>query len=314
MQTNACLSCRDAKLRCALDTFGEHGKCRRCHISRSECVFRSIDSRQRRKRIDTRVASLERQLAEMGASTKSVNAAESGGACRQAYVPQPSPAESKAESNRASRRMVPSRLEVGGDTAQAGSLSFQEVDRATHEFPQQGDTTILGASFLSLDCAEELFAEFISHVLPQYPILAYPSDVDCHSLRKTCPILFLAIVTASSRSSDPALFQILNRGLLQLLSDRILVQGQKSVELVQSILTMEAWYDPPEEVSRLNFYNWVQLAGNLARQLGLWPWSEEASTLSEQHVDDDVSQDRPQSDATMAGWRTAFATYLDMST
>ncbi|GFP57730.1 hypothetical protein TASIC1_0009006700 [Trichoderma asperellum] len=78
-----------------------------------------------------------------------------------------------------------------------------------------------------------------------------------------------------------------------------MVHGKRSVELVHAILVMAEWYDVPEDMRRLNFYSWIQTAGLMVRELGLWPWSEDAGSSV---------------DHTMAQWRTSFAAYLPLST
>lgn len=78
-----------------------------------------------------------------------------------------------------------------------------------------------------------------------------------------------------------------------------MVHGNRSVELVLAILIMVEWYDVPEDMRRLNFYSWIQTAGLMIRELGLWPWSEDAGSSV---------------DYTMAQWRISFAAYLPLST
>jgi hypothetical protein len=65
---NACSRCRGLKLRCLLDTFAGHGKCWRCYETGNDCIFETIAPRQRRKRTDTRVAALEKQIAGLKAA------------------------------------------------------------------------------------------------------------------------------------------------------------------------------------------------------------------------------------------------------
>lgn len=76
-----------------------------------------------------------------------------------------------------------------------------------------------------------------------------------------------------------------------------MVRGHKSVELVQAILVMVEWYDTPDDIVQLNFYTWIQIAGLMVRELGLWPWSEDISPVEHTAVE----------------WRTSFAAYLTMS-
>ncbi|KAK4085034.1 uncharacterized protein Triagg1_24 [Trichoderma aggressivum f. europaeum] len=284
MQKNACLSCRTSKLRCSLETFAEHNKCKRCFTTNNECVFKTVAPRQRRKRTDTRVTALEQHLAELQASI---------------------------DSQRLSRNVIeappPMPQHING--AYAGETAALVEDRKWLPQEQQDKLVdschlqsslerLLASDLLSAGKAIALFNDFASNVLTQYPIVAFSSHETFDWLRKRQPTLLLAAITAACRASDPGLFRKLHFQLRGNLSEQAMVRGHKSVELVRAILVMVEWYDTPDDMGHLNFYTWIQTAGLMVRELGLWPWSEEISPV-EQH--------------TIVEWRTSFAAYLTMS-
>lgn len=294
MQKSACVSCRASKLRCSLDTFAEHSKCRRCFSTNHECVFKTIEPRQRRKRTDTRVTALEQRFEKLQALIDSQRLREYDNdsvhtaASKTVQAPRPIshdtngayPSETAALSKE--KKWLP------------GAQEEKLVDNC---HLQSSLETLLASGLLSIGTAMDLLDDFTSNVLPQYPIVAFSSAETFGWLRRHQPTLLLAMITAACRASDPSLFRKLHFQLRGDLSAQVMVHGNKSVELVQAILVMVEWYDTPDDMRHLNFYTWIQVAGLMVRELGLWPWSEEISSVEH----------------TATEWRTSFAAYLTMS-
>ncbi|KAH8885844.1 hypothetical protein GQ53DRAFT_695403 [Thozetella sp. PMI_491] len=304
-QKHACSRCRASKLRCLSDTFPDHGKCRRCHDAEVECVFVAIAPRQRRKRTDTRVAALEKQITGMKAAleAQAIPASPMGTGSRSI----------RQDNSESYESIVGSGYECEQSESHTTTAVHSEPgERRTRQNEQTRaeDEDILdpiGSNLLPLDLAARLLAEFICNVLPEYPIIGLSDGDDFDSLHSSRPTLLLAMATAASRGSDPALFGRLHSRLLRLLADRILVRGHRSLELIQAILVMEVWYDPPEDMRKLNFYMWIQIAGTLANQLGLWPAGDLLAPPGLHGVGE-------REGLKMGEWRTAFAVYVSMST
>lgn len=303
-QRHACARCRASKLRCFLDTLSEYGKCRRCHSAGTECVFESVAPRQRRKRTDTRVAVLEQQLAGLRSVIGDPQAAS---ALQTDLGAAPST----------------SRISFAGGTPQQDTCIVNAVNAVNPAHPERGERRVgdddsplhqhetipglVGADQLPWDVAIGLLDEFVLRVIPEYPVVALPDGYDFGSLRISHPTLLLAMITAASRGSNPILFRNLHSRLIGHLADQIFVQGCRSLEHVQAILVMEVWYDPPDDMARLNFYMWIQVAGIMSRQLALWPGGNLSLHARPRELDERGTQD-------MSEWRTAFAVFLSNST
>ena len=54
------------------------------------------------------------------------------------------------------------------------------------------------------------------------------------------------MIAAASGTADPALHLKLNQEILQVYATKVAFQGQKNLDLVQSILISSLWYYPPE--------------------------------------------------------------------
>jgi hypothetical protein len=173
--------------------------------------------------------------------------------------------------------------------------------------PEETITSLIGSDLLPIDKAIALFTEFIKNVLPEYPILLLTDEDDFNTLRTSQATLLLAMITAGARASDPVLFRNLHSHLLRVLADQVLVRGFRSLELAQAILVMEVWYDPPDDMERLNFYMWIQIAATMVRQLGLWPHGKGSLRLR-------TPEPSEKDGRRMDELRVAFAVNLSMST
>ncbi|KAK1241094.1 hypothetical protein MKX08_001068 [Trichoderma sp. CBMAI-0020] len=258
-------------------------------VSRSGLLSRTIAPRQRRKRTDTRVTVLEKRLSELQAVLDLQRPVQDDGGAAHVTASEIAlaPPPGYRDENRAA---------IGAERCALEA----EDENSFHDSRYQPSLERLFASgLLSTDTAIRLFNNFINNVLPQYPILTLSRAENFDWLRAHQPTLLLAIIAAACRASNPGLFRKLSVHLRGDLSEQVMVQGNKSIELVQAILVMAEWYDVPEDLRRLNFYAWIQTAGLMVRELGLWPWSEDTN---------------PSVDRTMAQWRISFATYLPLST
>ena len=224
---HACESCRGYKLRCAIESVEATGKCSRCLGANAECVFEPLAPRQRRKRTDARVTSLEKELRAMKSMLDGLRDSQ------------------LAESKEAS---VSSR---------AASTPTIYLDTRDSLIPDA----------VSDDLAEVLLKEFLDHLIPQYPVVVISESFD--SLRVSKPLLALAAITAASSTREQSLFRMLHSHLVRQITERAVIEGDRSVELIQSILILETWYCPPDDLRRLNFYQWIHIAGTMALQLGL---------------------------------------------
>lgn len=57
---------------------------------------------------------------------------------------------------------------------------------------------------------------------------------------------FLACMAAAASAAEPQINLRLNQEILQVYATKVALEGQKSLDLVQSILISSLWYYPPE--------------------------------------------------------------------
>ncbi|OAP64468.1 Transcriptional regulator WAR1 [Fonsecaea erecta] len=93
-----------------------------------------------------------------------------------------------------------------------------------------------------------------------------PSNLD--DLLSSSPTLLLAaILTGSSADSD--FEKQAGEVFRHVLADRVIVRGQKSMELLQSLLTYMMWYHHRFDPETLQYYQLLQLANGMVADLGL---------------------------------------------
>lgn len=66
----ACESCRTRKMRCIQDVSSSSEKCQRCERRNIDCLFTERSTKRRRKRTDTRVAELEKEVKAMSTALR----------------------------------------------------------------------------------------------------------------------------------------------------------------------------------------------------------------------------------------------------
>lgn len=119
-----------------------------------------------------------------------------------------------------------------------------------------------------MSLANELFVRYTTQMCPHLPGVVLPPDMTAAELRATKPILFLAVMAAAS-SEMPTLQRALTKELMQVFAEKIIINGNKSLELVQALQVAVIWYWPPERFEELKFYQLVHIAAVMAIEIGL---------------------------------------------
>ncbi|KAH3900031.1 uncharacterized protein SCODWIG_00555 [Saccharomycodes ludwigii] len=113
--------------------------------------------------------------------------------------------------------------------------------------------------------------------IPHLKIVLLPEAASVQDLVKNSPILFTAIMTCASIfikkddsfSSSLDLFIKLEILILRLLSQEVLILGNKSVELLKSLLIMCVWYNTPELFQKRRYHILNSICCCLLSDIGL---------------------------------------------
>ncbi|KAI1865549.1 uncharacterized protein JN550_008306 [Neoarthrinium moseri] len=289
----ACEACRGLKVRCEPDPNNPDGPCKRCAKAGRNCLV-TQPTRKRQKKTDSRVAELEKKI---DALTASLHASRGGPA-----PSHPSPAEQNAYNhvqqqlahaardwNRTPTRdppaqyapepdkqhvFVPPMVMAGQKRKATETRESSSEDTKSHPPPAQANrsqeyaTDMIDRGLMTIQQANEFFARYTDHMAGHLPAVVFPPGTTASEIRKTKPILFLAVMAAAS-SEVPNIQRQLVKELVQLFADKIVVAGEKSLELVQALQVGVIWYHPPEHFEELKFYQFVHMGAVMAIDIGL---------------------------------------------
>lgn len=113
------------------------------------------------------------------------------------------------------------------------------------------------------------FCEHYQRLVNAVPFAIRPSSMAPRSLLSTSPILLLSIILSAS-SSFRELEMECEDVFRHVLAERAIVKGQRSLELLQSLLTYLIWYPHRFDPSTQQYFQFLQLALSMAADLGLY--------------------------------------------
>ncbi|KAI1659808.1 hypothetical protein F4813DRAFT_325438 [Daldinia decipiens] len=292
----ACEACRGLKVKCEPDPANPDGPCKRCAKAGRNCIV-TQPTRKRQKKTDSRVAELEKKIDALTASLQA-----SRGTPNNAVHPPPSedhtfgynhaapardwgapPRDTQTQPQHQSHPVAsPEKRPLVPPTTMAGQKrKFTEsvsgppgVASASPAAPkpsvgsEQQPPDIIDRGLITMSEAAALFTRYMEDMVPHLPAVVFSEGTTATEVRKTKPILFLAVIAAAS-SETPKLQRQLVKEIMQIFADHIIISGKKSLELVQSILVSVIWYYPPEHFEELKFYQFVHLAAVMSIDIGL---------------------------------------------
>lgn len=286
----ACESCRFRKIRCQQSFASTPGVCQPCAQSGRSCIVTVPTKKRRRKRTDARVTELEKQVTAMTAALHQSNGAslppESGH--RQQNMGNGSdPMLVSISSNQASPF---SNLPVYSESSNISHedtwnqsrnsptlVTHSEVlppPRALANHPLDdcvlsGSGDAIDRQLLSIEEASRLFIRYKHELVSHLPVVVLPEDIKLSDMRLKKPVLLLSILAAAATTSHPTLNLRLNQEIQQTYADRVAMNSERSIELIQSILVTVSWYCPPDQFDKLKFYQYLHMAWCMVMELGL---------------------------------------------
>ncbi|KAJ5636621.1 uncharacterized protein N7484_009934 [Penicillium longicatenatum] len=286
----SCESCRNLKVRC-LPNPTTPNQCQRCAKGNKVCTFVAPQRRRPRKRTDSRVAQLEKEMRVMRTLIKDK--------IREESEPESSDASDNSQDNESGDMDYHCALgsipESAGGTSE--SARFMDYSAEFIDTPHPGmhgsgslsapltlsglhanflsvpsrprDDDVVDRGIISHEDAEQLVAFFIHELSTIFPLVILPPTTTAAQLRQAAPVLFLSVISAAAISIDTDLASVLNRELVRLYADRFFIEGEKSLELVQALLLMMIFYFPPGSPLKLQFYQYAHIASTMALEIGL---------------------------------------------
>lgn len=140
---------------------------------------------------------------------------------------------------------------------------------ASEPEPTSGFVDVIDKGIVTLEVATEAFNMYTNQMAPQLPIVVFPPGTQMADIRRSKPILFHSILAISIGTAQPDVQVLLVEDFYKIIAERVVVKGEKSLELVQAVLISSTWYMPPEHFEELKFYQLIHMAVTLAMDIGM---------------------------------------------
>lgn len=128
---------------------------------------------------------------------------------------------------------------------------------------------VIARNVLDISTARELLDKYRTVLVKQFPIPPIQTSYTVEQMRIEKPTLFLAIMAAAATLDHPEVSRALDAEILRVYAERCLINSEKSLELIQSLLLSAAWYAPPEKFTQLKYYKYIHMAAVMSMELGI---------------------------------------------
>ncbi|KAM3419493.1 hypothetical protein BST61_g5418 [Cercospora zeina] len=250
----SCTTCHKAKARCVRGV----GQivCERCQRLKKECYAKEPILRRRKSVKTTRAAQLEKLENKIEHLVNALSSQQPNNS-RSEYG-QPSPPVSHGPSEKLAPR---------GDISHEliSSLCCEEHE---HEIESITNGAVTNRStIVTLREAEKLLDRYLRLMSPALPFVIIPTSITAQELYRSKPVLLRAITTVALFHDLPRQ-QLLVKELVRDMSNRIMLKGEKSTDLLQAIIVFVAWSHPHIFLNR-HTTNMLYLAMAMVADMGL---------------------------------------------
>ena len=329
----ACEACRQLKVKCEFDEAKSIDTCKRCAKAGRQCIV-TAPSRKRQKKTDSRVAELEKKidaltatLAQKGGEPELEHGMpHSGPPPSQPHrtniysdhwssqlPPPPATQASPVPTHGVKRKIANEHDYFGGELHKsAASSGYRPVAAPTQPYPpmyvkpEPEEPPVLDAisqNILDVHTAKRCFDRYTSEMCYHLPIVVFPQGTTFEDLRKTKPLLCSSAVAVAAGTIRPDLQSRLIGEVTKVLADKIVVRGEKSLEIVQTIQCITTFYQPPEKYEELNFNQLIHIAAVMALDIGMGKRFKKGSVaLWRPYTDAKRSLPEPNSAETRRCW------------
>ncbi|RAK90942.1 C6 transcription factor [Aspergillus costaricaensis CBS 115574] len=301
----ACEACRQLKVRCEPDLSHPNGTCKRCAKAGRNCIV-TVPTRKRQKKTDSRVAELERKIDALTASLQASQGHEphplpppaaleppreehpgrrwlssTAHASTNGSIPLRSPSSTAGSKRRHSGEIketapVSSRTSSPSDDQSLYNKALKQwramgygLEAQPKDTASEGGGDLIDRGVVSETLAQEAFTKYVDRMATLIPMVVFPPGTTMDEVRQKKPVLFHAIIAAAIGTIQPHLQLSLLDEFYKVVAERVIVKGEKSLDLVQAILVCCNWYTPPDNFEEVKFYQLSNIAVSLAMDLGL---------------------------------------------
>ncbi|KAK6606587.1 hypothetical protein H4I96_05049 [Botrytis cinerea] len=251
----ACESCRASKNRCF---FADDSTiCQRCDQAKSRCVVRE-KARPKRARRTARPES-STKLDDTGSPLSSAPSLSADNPSKDGEFSLDLPTTVYHDSAKDT------------ETLQSHHKRVFKDDKSRSPTPVKSALPLpskyISARKLTLSQATHLLNSYIPK-LPFFPFVTLPANPTIRTLSQQSPFLLLAILTTAA-IPHPYLHHQLDQEFRRVLSLKLIVESQKSLDYLLGLLVYIAWYPAHTKPQQIPCFTYMNLANSLAIELGL---------------------------------------------
>ncbi|TAQ88277.1 hypothetical protein B7494_g3380 [Chlorociboria aeruginascens] len=230
--------------------------CESCRASKSRCCPSNGDC----DRCQSRVAEMEQRLEGIVALLSTGSQPRNASSSMTPLIPIPESMPSGLAPG-CSSRVTPS---LPGTTR----IPYQSSMFTTSHLIFDDLQDVISRGIVDFTQAED-FVRLFRNNASNFPFVVIPSHVSLDSLRHQRPFLLLSILTTVSSYSNFKLQDILEEEVRESLSRRVIMNGEKSIDLLQGLLVYVAWYHFYFKAERQQLYQLSQMAAAMIVDLEL---------------------------------------------
>ncbi|OAG42460.1 hypothetical protein AYO21_03336 [Fonsecaea monophora] len=245
----ACMQCAKAKAKCSF-TSGLHA-CDRCRRLRRDCLHEEAPRRQKEKQ-STRIKALEEKVSSLLTLLTQDK-------------------QALGNTNAPVTIATPPHTEEGtSDNVSSASIgNVQNIEApATSTAEETGQFDVIDSGVLTMATADILLQTYKQVHSKFFPFVLVAPEIDAATLRRDKPVLFLAIVTVCLEA-DHVVQRRLGVELKKMLSSRLLIRNERSIELLQALLVHLSWIQYHFHPQNKQTYMLLQMAIGLVMDLDL---------------------------------------------
>lgn len=325
----ACEPCRQLKVRCDPDPTHPDGSCKRCAKARRHCVV-TAPTRKRQKKTDSRVSELERKIDALTATLQAGQHSQlNSGPASSGGITASDRSSSRLWSSEGPNGVGVKRHHDEIDTSQPSyGISGTAAQNSTKSdgkhwrrpFPgfvppppkpavSADYVDVIDRGMVSAEVANAAFDRYVNLMAGEMPVVVFPPGTTMEEVRREKPALFLSIIGVAVGKFRKDIQMPLITEFFRLVAESIVVKGNKSLELIQSLLVQAIWYIPPDNLEELKFYQIIHMAIAVAMDLGLnrlsggdlKPLSRLREIISKKHAGPVLDLDGPEARRTWLG-------------
>ncbi|KAL3425507.1 tRNA processing endoribonuclease [Phlyctema vagabunda] len=251
----ACQPCAAAKAKCIFlsEDLSNNGKCRRCDRLHKDCVLQVPATRKKKIHKITRVAQLEEKLDGIVSLLKSAHPKDSE---------PPAESSSSGSNGPSPPNVLPYEQNRWPLTPPTTTPQSFEMD-TRFQIP---NLAVPSHQELFRNDPDSLLTLYRCYMTDQFPFVVIPMGVTAEDLSRTRPfVLRVILMVANVRDMQKAHME---EEIMEYLADHMIMKAEKSLDLLQGLLILIAWYHFHIHLAR-RLTTLMQLATALLIDLGL---------------------------------------------